>query len=199
MNHSLDAKTSSDASAAMKSGILTFIVFTAAIVSAGTLPQLSQETRAVSELSDVVTGLTGTWFNELGSQMNLTASSDGFLSGNYSSAVGTAIDFYTLTGRFDTQPPSGRGVSLAWTVTYLNNRLNAHSTAGWSGQFFPGSNPQILTQWLLTTSSTLANVWSSVNIGHDAFTQVKPAVQHSVCVPTSARACEMTQVVLGPL
>jgi hypothetical protein len=89
--------------------------------------------------------LSGDWYNQLGSKMTLIADENGGLSGKYNSAVGEAEDFYILTGRFDTSAIA-RGVSVGWVVTYRNRKLNAHSTATWSGQYFDamvmkGSSP----------------------------------------------------------
>ncbi|KAF7297532.1 Avidin family protein [Mycena indigotica] len=123
------------------------------------------------------TRLTRVWFNELASVMNLTANAAGGLSGTYNSAVGTAEDEYVLTGRFDTTPPSGTGVALGWVVAYKNSLLDAHSTAAWSGQFYAGATELediILTQWLLTTSTTPANNWESTNVNTDTFMPVVP-------------------------
>ncbi|KJA14484.1 hypothetical protein HYPSUDRAFT_173356 [Hypholoma sublateritium FD-334 SS-4] len=121
--------------------------------------------------------LSGIWYNELGSTMILTADATGCLSGKYKSAVGNAEDFYVLTGRYDTNAPSDKGVSLAWTVAYNNSLRNAHSTAGWSGQFFDDDDGEekILTHWLLTTSSTSESVWKSTNVGTNIFTRNRPS------------------------
>ncbi|KAJ4476384.1 Avidin/streptavidin [Lentinula edodes] len=106
--------------------------------------------------------------------MTLIADQNGGLSGQYNSAVGNATDFYNLTGRFDTLPPSDAGISVGWVVTYNNEQRNAHSTATWSGQYFNNSSVEtILTQWLLTTSSTQADVWESTLVGHDEFTRAE--------------------------
>lgn len=122
--------------------------------------------------------LIGVWYNQLGSKMTLDApTAEGGLSGKYHSTVGRAVYEYVLTGRFDASPPPGKGISLGWVVTYRNDRLNAHSTATWSGQYFDDSaGERILTHWLLT-SSTLPgpkNVWNSTNLGTDTFTRNQP-------------------------
>ncbi|TFK96779.1 tamavidin1 [Pterulicium gracile] len=125
--------------------------------------------------------VTGTWFNQLGSQMQLTAFADGSLTGRYSSAVGNAVNSYTLVGRFDTSAPSGKGTTLGFDVTWKNKDLNAHSSTTWSGQFFSGNStgtgPVILTQWLLTRSTTLEDLWNSVTVGHDEFSLVEPSAE----------------------
>ena len=119
--------------------------------------------------------LSGDWHNQLGSKMTLIADENGGLRGKYNSAVGEAEDFYILTGRFDARPPSDEGVSVGWVVTYHNRKLNAHSTATWSGQFFYDGHERILTNWLLTSSTAPSSVWKSTNVGHDTFTRNKPS------------------------
>ncbi|KAJ7193143.1 Avidin/streptavidin [Mycena pura] len=79
--------------------------------------------------------LSGDWYNQLGSKMTLIADESGGLRGKYNSAVGNAEGFYILTGRFDLCAPSDSGVSIGWAVTFRNPKLNAHSTATWSGQY----------------------------------------------------------------
>ncbi|KAJ3929964.1 MAG: Avidin/streptavidin [Lentinula lateritia] len=114
--------------------------------------------------------LSGTWINKLGSTVTLIADQAGGLSGQYYSAVGAASGFYNLTGRFDSLPPAGRGVSVGWVVTWNNKGRNAHSTTTWSGQYFnKGGSKTLITQWLLTASTTPNNVWASTTIGHDEF------------------------------
>lgn len=125
--------------------------------------------------------LSGVWFNELGSIMTLTADAKGGLTGTYNSAVGEAEDNYVLAGRFDTEPPQDEGLSLGWAVSYRNNKENANSTATWSGQYFAadGNVPErILTQWLLTSSTTTASVWDSTLLGHDTFVRNKPSSEN---------------------
>jgi hypothetical protein len=157
----------------MKFSILTSTVLSVTAVSASYVPFTQRDEGAVKRAT-AATIISGTWFNELGSVMNITAETDGSLSRRYCSAVGTAINFYNLVGRFDSAPQTGVGVSIGWVVSYQNSQLNAHSTASWSGQFFAGSqfiNQTILTQWLLTSSTTQPNVWESTQVGHDEFTR----------------------------
>jgi Avidin family len=120
-------------------------------------------------------GISGVWYNKLGSEMILTADENGGLTGTYKSAVGNAEDFYILAGRYDASPPlDGSGDSVGWVVTFRNHLRNAHSTTAWSGQYFDGGAERILTNWLLTSSTTPDSVWNSTNIGHDTFTREKP-------------------------
>ncbi|TFK96780.1 tamavidin1 [Pterulicium gracile] len=112
--------------------------------------------------------LNGTWFNELGSRMDLFADANGFLAGQYFSNVGNVSIFYELAGRYDISSPADKGATLGWAVTYRT--ATVHSTATWSGQFFNDTGtPVILTQWLLSRSSPLDDLWNSVTVGHDEF------------------------------
>jgi hypothetical protein len=128
----------------------------------------------MSELVDL-TKLSGDWYNQLGSKMTLIPDDNGGLTGQYNSAVGTAEDFYLLTGRFDAYPLSDKGVSVGWVVTWRNSKLNAHSTTTWSGQYFDGGDERIVTQWLLTSNTDSSSVWKSTNVGTDTFTRNKPS------------------------
>ncbi|MFE9122871.1 streptavidin [Streptomyces sp. NPDC007172] len=123
-----------------------------------------------------VSGLTGTWYNELGSTFVVTAAADGSLTGTYESAVGNAENRYVVTGRYDNAPATdGSGAALGWTVTWKNDFRNAHSTTTWSGQFTGGNEARINTQWLLTSGTTAANAWKSTLVGHDEFSKTKPS------------------------
>lgn len=139
-----------------------------------------------------MTDPSGVWYNQLGSKMILRAdAATGALTGRYHSRVGDVPRCYDLSGRFDPHPPSGKGLSLGWAVTYLNTTPPVNSTATWSGQYFNGTIERILTHWLLTRSSPVAGVWSSTNIGTDTFTRNQPTVDEiaqarafTVCSPS---------------
>ncbi|MGW7435629.1 streptavidin [Streptomyces sp. NPDC054849] len=121
-------------------------------------------------------GITGTWYNQLGSTFIVTATPDGGLTGTYESAVGNAESRYVLTGRYDSAAATdGSGTVLGWTVAWKNNHRNAHSATTWSGQYTGGSDARINTQWLLTSGTTETNAWKSTLVGHDTFTKVKPS------------------------
>ncbi|KAJ3926023.1 MAG: Avidin/streptavidin [Lentinula lateritia] len=124
--------------------------------------------------------LSGSWINEFGATMILTADKSGGLTGQYNSEVGNldATKFYNLTGRFDTStlPPSGAGIPVGWVLDWKNDLLNDHAVTTWSGQYFNNDNVEtILTQWLLTISSSQADVGQSFFTGHDEFTRAKIA------------------------
>ncbi|MFT7836988.1 avidin/streptavidin family protein [Saccharothrix sp. BKS2] len=122
-----------------------------------------------------LSAITGSWYNQLGSEMVITAGPGGTLTGTYESAVGNAENTYVLRGRYDTQPlATGAGTTLGWTVTYRNSYRNAHSTATWSGQYFGGAQERIVTHWLLTSSTLPADEWSATRVGKDSFSRVEP-------------------------
>jgi hypothetical protein len=120
--------------------------------------------------------ISGTWYNELGSQMEITTNPDGSLSGTYYSAVGQAQYQYTLSGRYDAAPSSG-GQSVGWTVAWLNQYGNAHSTTSWTGQYQidPATGQEeIYTFWLLVAEMPSQQDWSATNVGQDTFTRAQP-------------------------
>lgn len=119
--------------------------------------------------------LTGKWYNELGSTMEIKAAKDGMLTGWYNTKVGNAKRDYILTGRYDHL--EGRK-SLGWTVTYTNEYCSkAKSTCSWSGQYQldRASQPQILTTWLLTTETEPKDDWNSTRLGQNVFTRECPS------------------------
>ena len=132
--------------------------------------------------------LNGEWFNELGSNMTLTAVETGSLKGIYYSAVGNVPQEYPLSGRFDPTPteawtPNRVGVPVGWAVTFIYDDddtdppVHIHSTTTWSGLFFDdngGKPAKIITQWLLTRSMQESNIWESTHVGNDTFTRDKP-------------------------
>ncbi|KAJ3851425.1 streptavidin v2 precursor [Lentinula lateritia] len=123
--------------------------------------------------------LSGSWINEFGATMILTADKSGGLTGQYNSEVGNlnATKFYNLTGRFDsTLPPSDAGIPVGWVLDWKNDLLDNHAVTTWSGQYFDTNNVEtILTQWLLTISSSQADVGESIFTGHDEFTRAEIA------------------------
>ncbi|NUT51098.1 MAG: hypothetical protein HOV94_27910 [Saccharothrix sp.] len=123
-----------------------------------------------------LSAITGTWFNQLGSKMVVTAVPGGNLTGTYESAVGNAENTYELRGRYDAEPSATTaGVTLGWTVNWRNAYRNAHSTATWSGQYYGGAQERIVTRWLLVSSTAPVDEWGSTRVGQDTFTRDKPS------------------------
>jgi len=124
--------------------------------------------------------LWGSWYNELGSMMQLNSGSTGTLFGTYYSSVGNAKSQYYLQGTYDAQPlPGSGGQAAGWAVAWNNAYLNAHSNTSWAGQYqvLPNGQEQIYTLWLLASSVTPNNDWQSTLVGQDTFTRSAPSAQ----------------------
>lgn len=120
--------------------------------------------------------ILGTWYNELGSMMEITSASNGAVTGTYYSAVGQAQYTYTLVGRYDSEPSAG-GQALGWTVAWQNQSGNSHSATSWTGQYQidPSTGQEeITTFWLLVTEEPAQNDWAATNVGQDTFTRTQP-------------------------
>jgi len=118
--------------------------------------------------------IDGTWYNELGSVMVLTATPDGNLTGTYESKVGNAAGMYAVNGRYDVAPSAGDGVALGWAVSWANTSENAHSVSTWSGQMFGDGEPRLMTTWLLTSATTPDELWEATLVGQDVFIRDAP-------------------------
>ncbi|WP_433688058.1 avidin/streptavidin family protein [Micromonospora carbonacea] len=143
-----------------------------------------------SDVAAAVQTPAGTWYNELGSSVTLTINSDGSITGAYNSAVGDASGNYRLAGRYDTASPAGTGRALGWTVAWRNDIRDADSSTSWSGQYFSGDQERIVTQWLLTSSTTPSQVWASTLVGHDEFTRTKPSAEVAAHARASGASAE---------
>ncbi|KDR72422.1 hypothetical protein GALMADRAFT_159069 [Galerina marginata CBS 339.88] len=119
--------------------------------------------------------LSGDWYNRIGLQVNLIPAQDGSLKGK----LYDDKKAYDLTGRFDTDPPSGDGASVGWVVTRPNvvKPTEHNNTTTWSGQYFDwnGGVESIAASWLLTQSTIARKSWNSTNVGNDLFTREKPS------------------------
>jgi hypothetical protein len=117
---------------------------------------------------------SGVWYNELGSQMNLTVSGSS-VWGWYYSAVGRATNTYTVQGQINPRPyPYGQ--ALGWAVAWTNAYASAHSATSWSGQYQSiDGEEEIIALWLLTREMTSDNDWQSTLVGKDTFTRTMPS------------------------
>ena len=124
------------------------------------------------------TAFSGVWFNELGSEMQLSPSG-GQMSGVYMTAVGHAVGNYQLSGRYNENPSSG-GQAMGWAVAWQNAYLNSHCATAWSGQYQidPATGAEeIVTFWLLTIETEPDDDWEATKIGQDTFTRTKPTAE----------------------
>jgi len=120
-------------------------------------------------------GAEGTWYNELGSRMQISVSGAS-LWGSYYTAVGRAIDTYVVAGRINPRPfPSPYGQALGWAVGWNNAYLNSHSTTTWSAEYQTiDGEEEIIALWLLTTETRPEDDWASTQVGKDVFTRAAP-------------------------
>ncbi len=120
--------------------------------------------------------VTGTWYNELGSVMNLEV--DGAsITGTYQTAVGDAEGIYQLTGSVDTDgDPSANGQAVAWVVVWNNDYGNSHSVTAWSGQYqLIDGVEEIEALWLLTSETPAGYDWAATQVNKDTFTRTQPS------------------------
>jgi hypothetical protein len=116
--------------------------------------------------------LTGTWYNELGSEMELTVK-DGLVTGTYRTAVGDAKGDYPLAGRADIT--NDTTPNIGFVVSWENQYANADSVTSWSGQYQILNNEEVITTfWLLTMETNPKLNWRSTLIGQDVFKRTRP-------------------------
>lgn len=120
-------------------------------------------------------GIAGTWYNELGSQMDVVLSGS-TITGTYWTAVGNASGQYDLIGLIDPTLPSPGGQATGWTVVWKNGAGNSNSVTTWSGQLqlSPSGSEEIVTFWLLTSEQLTPNDWGATKIGKNVFTRTRP-------------------------
>ena len=118
--------------------------------------------------------LDGTWYNELGSKMQLTVDGPA-ITGTYVTAVGEASGTYAIVGRTETGTHGSQ--SVAFVVCWQNASGSSASCTSWSGQLQQDANQQesIVTSWLLTTDTDVGDDWKSTFVGQDVFRRSPPA------------------------
>lgn len=122
-------------------------------------------------------GLSGKWYNELESKLDLDQGPDGLLSGTYETRVssdGCAKGKYLVAGRTDV-PFNGETVGFA--VTWRNDESDCESTTAWVGHYRPGgegAGESLTTFWLLAEKAESGEDWESIKLGKDVFTRQPP-------------------------
>jgi hypothetical protein len=108
--------------------------------------------------------LTGTWHNQLGSELVLEADDFGGLKGHYTSGAGVVAGTrYPLVGTYDPGPHAGvtlLGFVLDWT--------DVHAVTVWSGQYHHAGG-MIRATWIMATETDEGAEWKSTFVGHDVF------------------------------
>lgn len=110
----------------------------------------------------VLHSVVGNWYSELGSELELH-NTDGFLTGRYTSAVGSVRDPEPLIG-FCT-PPSGTGTVVVgfvvrWPVT--------RSLTTWAGRYDSDTDRLSMT-WVLESATPSPTAWRSTQLGQDQY------------------------------
>lgn len=113
---------------------------------------------------DQFTSLSGTWRNQLGSELQLKADGRGGLQGKYRNAVGQAAgETSSLVGSYDPSPPRGSTV-----VAFIVDWTDVHCVTAWSGQYQPQSDT-ISATWMMTAECDPIDEWRATSVGHDVF------------------------------
>jgi hypothetical protein len=116
--------------------------------------------------------LNGKWYNELGSEMDLTVN-NGLVTGTYHTAVGDAKGNYPLAGRADIT--NDTTPNIGFVVSWENQYANAESVTSWSGQYQVINDEEVITTfWLLTMETNPKLNWRSTLIGQDVFKRTMP-------------------------
>lgn len=117
----------------------------------------------------------GTWRNQLGSTLEITASDPRFggFTGYYNTAVGNASGGYPIVGNYFV---ASEGTVIAWQVVWRNNHVTTPSITTWNGQLNGGwenKSNTIETTWLLVTAKSEPDQWSNTRTGHDSFVRIQ--------------------------
>ncbi len=116
--------------------------------------------------------ISGTWYNELGSRMEITVNGTQ-ISGTYYSGVGDSTGT-PLIGSFDSSVENDYAIGfvVVWPST-------PPSVTAWSGQAKVDIDfgEHIYTTWLLTSETTTANLWQSTLVGQDRFFRIMVGVE----------------------
>ena len=108
--------------------------------------------------------LSGSWRNQLGSELQLEADDQGGIYGKFRNSVGLrAGEWVPVVGSFDPSPSQGSTV-LGFVVDWSQ----VHCVTAWSGQYRPGLET-INATWIMTAESDGADEWRSTTVGHDVF------------------------------
>ena len=124
----------------------------------------------------VARAISGKWYNELNSWMEIQVQGN-ILTGKYHGSAGPAGGDFKLSGVIDGSPMDS-SQALAWVVTWIRSTdgQNFHAVTAWSGFYQRITNPKtratadsLAAQWFLTSKSDPGDPWPSTKVGHDVF------------------------------
>lgn len=109
--------------------------------------------------------LTGSWRNQLGSELRLEADGHGGLRGTFRNAVGhSAGEMFPIVGSYDRVPAPHGSTVLAFVVTWSD----VHCVTAWSGRYQPRLDT-ISATWIMTPGADPVDEWRATTVGHDVF------------------------------
>jgi hypothetical protein len=118
--------------------------------------------------------LSGTWYSERGSRLELIVNWDGTLEGTYLRPAGKSQGSFRLVGMTDPADYDGSRC-LAFTVLWNNQQVNQHSVSVWCGQYRLMKDEEVLDMtWLLTEETHIDEDWTANRIGSDVFHREPP-------------------------
>lgn len=113
--------------------------------------------------------VSGIWYNELGSSMEIIQSDSGGLTGRY---INQAPDSPALNEGLVGSIGKGVPATLGFVVNFEDGKY----TTAWSGQYQKDAEGKevVMTTWLMTANlPESSNYWEAVNVGQDRFTKEK--------------------------
>jgi hypothetical protein len=120
--------------------------------------------------------IAGSWYNELGSHMDLHIGDDSSVTGHYWPAVGDARGRYPLFGWVEPAAGQTGSTALGWVVLWRNEMWNSHSVTAWSGQYqVVNGQEHVLALWLLAAETNPDDDWKSTQDGADTFQRTRPS------------------------
>lgn len=123
--------------------------------------------------------VSGEWYNELGSRMQITVDGSS-ITGIYHTSRGDASGNYQLVGGVDIAgDPAKTGQAIAWVVVWTNKQSGSSgSVTAWSGQYqIINGLEEIEAIWLLTSESSENSDWASTRINKDVFRRSAPELE----------------------
>jgi len=153
--------------------------------------QVLNKDESAGLLASLLSG--GSWYNELGSVLQLQQDDQGFLTGTYITGTHPEWGAFPVAGRYDLHQQASKGITLGFVVNWQNSTHVAYSSTSWSGQCIMGKDgPEIFSMWLLSSSTDEADEWGSIQVGQDIFNP-QPYTANATAQRTCSHPRKMTR------